>query len=112
MEAGIRPASTKDDGGLPSHLQSVVHRHLVALNGPPTPETVAAICSEVVSPSHKEDVVYYFLIQSPLRVRDLTSACTGIGANQLVRLCRNATRNRERLLSEGWKPRWEGAKTS
>ena len=89
-------------------LQEVIERHLEGHVGLPTPEIVAAICNEYAANSHKEKVLRYFLLESPLRARDLGVLLCGIGRNHAKQVCQDVARMRERRLARGKHPRWEG----
>lgn len=108
---GTRPtASTK--AAMPPALKVVVERHLEGLVGLPTPEIVAAICKDPAASSHKEKVLKYFLIESPLRAEDLGTLLCGIGQNSAKLLCQKAATERNKRFVRGKKPRWEEAKPS
>lgn len=95
-----------------SELHEVVERHLEGLVGPPTPELVAVICADPAATSHKEKVLKYFLIESPLRPKDLGVLLCGIGQNRAIQLCQEVARIRQRRFEHGQPPRWEGANKS
>lgn len=110
-KAGTRPTTVGKVAMLPE-LREVVERHLEGLVGLPTPEIVAAICKETEAMSHKDKVLKYFLLESPLRARDLGTLLCGIGQNRATQLCQEVAHIRERRLVLGKKPRWEEATTS
>jgi hypothetical protein len=88
-------------------MREVVDRHLKGLDGLPTPEFVAAICKEFSSNSQKEKVLKFFLLESPLRARDLGVLLCGIGQNRARQICKEATDLREHRLARGKPFLWE-----
>jgi hypothetical protein len=114
LEAGTQPVTRWDDG-TPSDLLEVINRHLAGHIGLPTPEIVATICKDPDAVFRVSKVLRYFIIQSPLRPRDLGMLCMANDSAHATSACKAALAERKRLIavSDGrWKPRWEGAPTS
>jgi hypothetical protein len=94
-------------------LREAMERHLEGLKGLPTVEIVEAICEEPVAVSQQEAVLKYFLVESPLRAKDLGSLlCRAISPGRAVQLCHKAARMRERHFRHGRMPRWGVARQS
>ena len=112
-EAGPRPVAVTVGGVMmSSDLHEAIERHLEGLDGPPTREIVAAICADPAATFHQEAVLRYFLLESPLRPRDLGTLLCNVARNRSALICRDTANTRERRLDEGIRPRWEGATTS
>jgi hypothetical protein len=110
MEATARPV-TRGDDGTPSDLLKVINRHLEGHEGLPTLEIITAICKDPAVVFRVSQVLRYFIIQSPLRPRDLGTLYMANDLVHATHACRAANAERERLIAEGngrWKPRWEG----
>lgn len=97
---------------LPSELKELIEIHLEGLVGFPTVEVVETICKDPAARSHKEQVLKYFLVESPLRTRDLSELLFSIGQNRARNLCQEAARIRTRRVSLGRTPRWGDANPS
>ncbi|HEY8886032.1 MAG TPA: hypothetical protein VIM31_00840 [Candidatus Microsaccharimonas sp.] len=97
---------------MPHEVREVIEHHLKGLEGFPTPEIVTAICEEFATNSHKEKVLKFFLLESPLRARDLGATLCVIGQNRAAHLCQEVARIHVQRLARGKKPLWEEASKS
>jgi hypothetical protein len=108
LEADTRSVTRRDDG-TPSDLLEVINRHLEGYVGLPTPEIVKAICMDPAAVFRASQVLRFFIIQSPLRPRDLGMLCMANDSAHAKHVCKAASADRARLIADGrWKPRWEG----
>jgi len=108
LEAGTRPVTRSSDG-IPSDLLEVIDRHLEGHEGLPTLEIVKEICKDPAAVFRVSQVLRYFIIQSPLRPRDLGVLCLSNDGTHAAHVCKAASADRDRLLADGrWKPRWVG----
>lgn len=106
-----RPSMRSDDG-IPPDLLKVINRHLKGHEGLPTPEIVEAICKKFSSDSDKVEVLKFFLLESPLRARDLGALLRSIGQDRAKQLCQEVARIRVHRLALGKSPLWEEANKS
>jgi hypothetical protein len=111
MKVSTRPTIARSVV-MPHDVREVIDCHLEGLEGLPTPELVAAICKEFPADSQKERVLKFFLLESPLRPKDLGALLCGIGQNRAAQLCQEVARMRMRRLNQGKLPLWEGANKS
>ena len=112
IEVDTRSTTRRDDG-TPSDLLEVINRHLQGYEGLPTLEIVKAICEDQAAVFRVSQVLRYFIIQSPLRPRDLGPLCMANDSAHAKHVCHKAGVDRARFIADGrWKPRWEGATPS
>jgi hypothetical protein len=112
MEVVDTRSTTAVSAATPRKLQEVIDRHLEGHEGLPTPELVATICKDPQVSFQQAAVLKYFLLESPLRARDLGTLLCGIGQNRAAQLCKEVAQLREKRLARGKLPRWEEASTS
>lgn len=112
LEVASPRLATATSAATPRKLQEVIDRHLEGHEGLPTPELVATICKDPEVSFQQAAVLKYFLLESPLRARDLGTLLCGIGQNRAKQLCTEVVQLRARRLARGKKPRWEEASLS
>ena len=100
---GVLPA--KDEVALSSRVEEVIQSHVERLVGEPTASFVEGICDDL-QPSELREVLFYFLVESPLRVQGMLFFCGRIGAEQVRQVSHNAARMRERRQGTDRKPIW------
>lgn len=97
---------SKDEAVISPRIQGIIEEHVDGLVGVPTASLVAEICKTLSQPSEKADVLYYFMVESPLRAQDLTGMCRSVGLDTVRQMSNRAAQLRDRRLHTDRKPRW------
>ena len=88
---------------LPSEVQDLIERHVGAF---PTRESIEKICKDRLIGSYKEQVLRFFLMESPLNLDDLRPLTKAIGFARAARICQGVAKLRKHREMHDWTPRW------
>ena len=96
---------SKDDADVSTRVMEVIESHLGELEGgEPTAAFVQRVCSDLSSPAEKGEVLFFFMVESPLRAQDLVGMCRSVGAEAVRDQADRAARLRAMRLHTDRKP--------